>query len=110
MSFDAYMPLDVDEVMFCLKKRWDVTYDLQVVVRQKRLYLQIMWAYLEQQSFPLNEEEYKYHLNQVLEIVNRLGQAGVVREWLNTINQRPRLGKAITFPLSGGFSLEEFVV
>ena len=44
-------PLSVDEVMACLRQRWRATYDLQLVVRRRRLYLQVMWAYLEQQSF-----------------------------------------------------------
>ena len=37
----------------CLQQRWQASYDLQLVVRRGRLYLQVMWAYLEQQSFPM---------------------------------------------------------
>ena len=50
-------PLTVDEVIDLLRERWQASYDMQLVVRRKRMYLQVMWAYLEQQSFPLNEEE-----------------------------------------------------
>ena len=35
-------PLSVDEVMACLRQRWRATYDLQLVVRRRRLYLQVM--------------------------------------------------------------------
>ena len=55
-------PLTVDEVIDLLRERWQASYDMQLVVRRKRMYLQVMWAYLEQQSFPLNEEEYRTHL------------------------------------------------
>ena len=48
-------PLGVEELIGCLRQRWRATYDLQLVVRRQRLYLQVMWAYLEQQSFPMDE-------------------------------------------------------
>lgn len=103
-------PLTVDEVVDLLRKRWQASYDMQVVVRRKRMYLQVMWAYLEQQSFPLNEEEYRTHLAQVLDVVNRLGQAGAVRSWLTDTRDRPRLGKALSLQLQGEGRLEEFLV
>ena len=53
-------PLSVDEVMACLRQRWRATYDLQLVVRRRRLYLQVMWAYLEQQSFPMDPVSYTH--------------------------------------------------
>jgi len=103
-------PLTVDEVIDLLRERWQASYDMQLVVRRKRMYLQVMWAYLEQQSFPLNEEEYRIHLAQVLDVVNRLGQAGAVRTWLTETRDRPRLGKALSLQLQGEGRLEEFLV
>jgi hypothetical protein len=103
-------PLTVDEVIDLLRERWQASYDMQIVVRRKRMYLQVMWAYLEQQSFPLNEEEYRAHLSQVLDVVNRLGQAGAVRSWLADTRDRPRLGKALSLQLQGEERLEEFLV
>ena len=103
-------PLTVDEVIDLLRERWQASYDMQLVVRRKRMYLQVMWAYLEQQSFPLNEEEYRTHLAQVVDVVNRLGQAGDVRSWLNDTRDRPRLGKALSLQLQGEGRLEEFLV
>jgi hypothetical protein len=103
-------PLTVDEVIDLLRERWQASYDMQLVVRRKRMYLQVMWAYLEQQSFPLNEEEYRAHLAQVLDVVNRLGQAGAVRSWLNDTRDRPRLGQALSLQLQGEGRLEEFLV
>ncbi len=109
-SKDFYLPLDVDEVIDCLIQRWDVSYDLQLVVRNKRLYLQIMWAYLEQQSFPLEESAYRLHIAEVLDIVNRLGLADSVRSWLSNTPKRPRVGKALSLPLVADQRLDEFVL
>ena len=77
---EAPSPLTVDEVIGCLQQRWQASYDLQLVVRRGRLYLHVMWAYLEQQSFPLDENAYREHIAEVIDVVNRLAQAQVVRE------------------------------
>ena len=92
-------PLGVEELIGCLRQRWRATYDLQLVVRRRRLYLQVMWAYLEQQSFPMDLEAYRQHLGEVLDVVNRLGLAGEVRQWLSSTRDKPRLGKALSLPL-----------
>ena len=107
---EAPRPLTVDEVICCLQQRWQASYDLQLVVRRKRLYFQVMWAYLEQQSFPLDETAYREHIAQVIDVVNRLAQAEVVRDWLGSTRDRPRLGKALSLPLEGAERLEEFLL
>jgi hypothetical protein len=98
-SSSAADPLGVEEVIGCLRQRWRATYDLQLVVRRRRLYLHVMWAYLEQQSFPMDENSYRAHLAEVLDVVNRLGLAGEVRNWLLTTRDKPRLGKALSLQL-----------
>tara|TARA_Y100001968_G_C19443554_1_gene763963 strand:- start:3532 stop:3876 length:345 start_codon:yes stop_codon:yes gene_type:complete len=110
ITSDLKGPLGVDEVIFLLRHYWGATYDLQLVVRKKRIFLQIMWAYLEQQSFPLDEESYKIHLGEVLEVVNRCGFSTAVRIWLKEPNKKPRLGRAISFELSDSESLKEFLL
>ena len=107
---DPTIPLGVEEVIACLRRRWQATYDLRLVVRRESLYLQVMWGYLEQQSFPLNEHDYRIHLSEVLEVVNRIGMASVVREWLETTTKKPRLGRAISLPLKGHSGINEFVL
>ena len=37
-------PLSVDEVVELLRSRWQASYDLQLVTRRRRMYLQVMWA------------------------------------------------------------------
>ncbi len=110
ISSNSSVPLSVEEVMRLLRIRWGVAYDLQLVLREKRLYLQIMWGYLEQQSFPMDEKGYRSNLNKVLEVINRLDQAHRVREWLVNENDKPRVGRALTLPLKGDERLEEFVL
>ena len=109
-SSNSSHPLHVDEVIDCFLKRWDASYDLQLVVRNKRLYLQVMWAYLEQQSFPLDESAYRLHLAQVLDVVNRLGLAEKVRTWLSDTPKRPRVGRALSLQLVADQILDEFVL
>ncbi len=110
IAAQAPRPLTVDEVIGTLQQRWQASYDLQLVVRRGRLYLHVMWAFLEQQSFPLDESAYREHIAEVIDVVNRLAQADVVREWLSSTRDRPRLGKALSLPLEGAERLEEFLL
>ncbi len=103
-------PLAVEEVIKVLRNRWGVTYDLRILKKDKRLYFQIMWGFLEKQSFPLTEKEYRENLAEVLDVVNRLGKSSNVRNWLLKIEGKPRLGKALSLPLMGDERLEEFLL
>jgi hypothetical protein len=92
-------PLGAGELIALLRKRWQASYDLQLVQRRGRLYLQVMWGYLEQQSFPLSSAEYQERIAQLVGALNDLGVAPEVRRWLATTRDRPRLGKALSLPL-----------
>ena len=109
-SFSSSIPLEVEEVMECLRRRWGVTYDLRLLIKKDRIYLQMMWAFLEQQSFPMDEENFKDHLNRILEIINRGGKSDFVRNWLENVQAKPRIGKAITLPLPMDHRMAEFVL
>ena len=104
------MPLTAAELLSILRERWGASYDLQLHRRAGRLYLQVMWAYLEQQSFPLSEEDYLLRLEQLVEQLNGIGQADEVRNWLQTTRDKPRLGKALSFPLPDQGRLSEFLL
>ena len=104
------MPLTAAELLSILRERWGASYDLQLHRRAGRLYLQVMWAYLEQQSFPLSEEDYLERLEQLVEQLNGIGQADEVRNWLQTTRDKPRLGKALSFPLPDQGRLSEFLL
>ena len=92
-------PLSCAEVLEILRQRWQASYDLQLIVRRGRLYLQVMWGYLEQQSFPMTSEEYGEKLDELVANLNGLGVTEQVRSWLSTTTDKPRLGKAMTLPL-----------
>lgn len=104
------MPLTAAELLSILRERWGASYDLQLHRRAGRLYLQVMWAYLEQQSFPLSEADYLERLEQLVEQLNGIGQAEEVRNWLQTTRDKPRLGKALSFPLPDQGRLSEFLL
>jgi len=103
-------PLEVEEVMRFLQKRWGVTYELKLLVKGKSLFLQIMWGFLEQQSFPLSEEKYREELAKIIDVINRLDQASEVRVWLLLQESKPRLGRALSLPLREAEGLEEFLL
>ena len=92
-------PLSGGEVVALLRERWRASYDLQLVQRRGRLYLQVMWGHLEQQSFPLTAEAYGERLEALAGALNDLGVAAEVRHWLATTRDRPRLGRALSLPL-----------
>ena len=103
-------PLKVDEVLGFLRFRWGVSYELRIVVRDESIFLQMMWGYLEQKSFQKNEEEFLETLGKVIDIINRLGQASMVREWLLRVRGRPKLGRALSLRLKTDYRLEEFLL
>ena len=94
-----HAPLSAGEVISLLRQRWQASYDLQLVQRRGRLYLQVMWAYQEQLSFPLSAEEYEAHIAELVLVLNSLGVAATVRDWLQQCPDRPRLGKALSLAL-----------
>ena len=109
-GFSSSNPLEVDEVMKCLRRRWGVTYDFRLLIKRDKIYLQMMWGFLEQQSFPMDEETYRNHLNRTLEIINRVGNSDLVRNWLENVQSKPRLGKALTLILPMDQRMSEFVL
>ena len=109
-SFSSSIPLEVEEVLACLRRRWGVTYDLKLLIKRDRIYLQMMWRFLEQQSFPLDEDTFRENLNRTLEVINRAGQSDFVRSWLENVQAKPRLGRAITLALPIDPRMSEFVL
>ncbi len=85
-----------------LQDKWGYSYDLQLRRTQGKIWLQVMWRYLEQVSFPLSEAEYLLHLDQIALYLNEWGQAEYVQVWIKETRERPRLGKAVGIPLSLG--------
>ena len=85
-----------------LIEKWGYSFDIQFRRTQGKIFLQVMWRYLEQVSFPLSEEEYLAHLSQVLLYLHEWGQVEYVQQWIAQTRDRPRLGKAVSIPLPLG--------
>ena len=103
-------PLVVDEVIHYLIHRWGKKYDFRLFKRGNYLYFQMMWGFLGQESFPLNEVDYKKSIAEKLEIINRGGYAEEVRVWLKTVNCSPRLGRAVSLQLDINEKMKEFLI
>lgn len=91
--------LTAAELIGWLRERWQASYDINLVRRHGRLYLHVMWGHLEQQSFPMGEQSYIEKVSEIVAMLNGLGVAHQVRQWLTTTEDRPRLGKALSLPL-----------
>ena len=103
-------PLLVEEVIHYLIHRWGKKYDFRLFRRGKFVYFQMMWKYLEQESFPMSEEEYKRSLADQIEILNRCGYSEDVRKWIKTVNSRPRLGRSVSLQLPINEKMKEFLL
>lgn len=87
------------ELIGLVRQRWQASYDLRLVQRQGRVYFQVMWGHLEQQSFPMTAEAYEEKVAAMAATLNALGAASQVRTWLETTRDRPRVGKALSLAL-----------
>ena len=64
--------------MQIVREKWGASYDVRINRRrdgfnQQKFYLQVMWKYLEQKSFPLTEEQYNQQLDAVAELLTEWG-------------------------------------
>jgi len=103
-------PLEVEEIIYYLVNRWGKKYDFRLFARKNYLYFQMMWKFLEQESFHFSEKEYKEALAEKIEILNRGGYSNEVRKWLQTTNARPRLGRAVSLKLEINEKMQEFLI
>lgn len=98
------------ELRKLLLDKWGYSYDVQFRRTKGKIFLQIMWKYLEQASFPLSEAEYQEHLDSIANYLHALGSAVQVQTFINQTRERPRLGKAVSIPLDLGERASEWMV
>ncbi|HEY9845801.1 MAG TPA: DUF3067 family protein [Candidatus Caenarcaniphilales bacterium] len=96
-----------------LLDKWGRSYDIQLRRTQGKIFMQVMWKYLEQASFPLTEGEYLAHLEQIARYLEAWGATTQVQNYIHKTRDRPRLGKSVSIPLALGeraveWMLEEF--
>lgn len=87
------------ELRQILLNKWGRSYDVQLRRTQGKIFLQIMWKYLGQASFPLTEAEYQEHLEMIANYLQALGSTAQVQKFIAQTRDRPRLGKAVSIPL-----------
>jgi hypothetical protein len=90
--------------------KWGRSFDIQLRRTQGKIFVLVMWKYLEQASFPMTEAEYLEHLNAVASYLQAWGSADQVRQFIAQTRERPRLGKAVSIPLELGDRTSEWIL
>jgi hypothetical protein len=93
-----------------LISKWGKSYDIQFRRTQGKIFVQVMWRYLEQASFPMTPQEYQEHLEAVATYLQGWGAFAQVMHVIETTRERPRLGKAISIPIELGERASEWLV
>lgn len=98
------------ELQKLIVEKWGYSFDVQLRRFRDQIFLQVMWRYLEQASFPLSETEYLEHLNAVSSYLEAWGSTRQVKDFIAKTNERPRLGKAVSIPIDLGERASEWIV
>lgn len=93
-----------------LLNKWGRSYDVRLRRTQGKIFLQVMWKYLEQASFPLSQGEYQEHLDSIVNYLNAMGGTKSVQTFITQTKERPRLGKAVSIPLDLGERSSEWIL
>ncbi len=93
-----------------LLEKWGRSYDIQLRRTQGKIFVQVMWKYLEQASFPMTEAEYLSHLEAIAAYLQAWGGVEQVQSYITTTKERPRLGKAVSIPLDLGERASEWLL
>lgn len=93
-----------------LLTKWGHSYDVQIRRTQGKIFLQVMWRYLEQASFPLSEADYFDHLETIASYLNAWGSTAQVQEFVEQTRDRPRQGKAVSIPIDLGERASEWML
>lgn len=98
------------ELRQLLLNKWGRSYDIQLRRTKGKIFVQVMWKYLEQASFPLSEAEYLEHLNAIASYLQAWGGTEQVEKFLEKTREHPRLGKAVSIPLDLGERSSEWIL
>lgn len=93
-----------------LLAKWGRSYDIQLRRIHGKIFVQVMWKYLEQASFPMTEADYQAHLNAIANYLHAWGSVEQVQEYIQQTRDRPRLGKAVSIPLDLGDRASEWLL
>lgn len=93
-----------------LVNKWGYSYDIQFRRLQGKIFVLVMWRYLEQKSFPLSEQEYLEHLNAVASYLEAWGTVEQVQTFIQQTRERPRQGRAVSIPIELGDRASEWIL
>ena len=91
-------------------EKWGRSFDVQLRKTQGKIFVQVMWRYLEQASFPRTETEYMAHLDDIATYIEGWGNAAQVQSYIEKTQERPRLGKAVNIPIDLGGRASEWLI
>jgi hypothetical protein len=98
------------ELQQLLLAKWGHSYDLQIRRIKGRIYVQVMWKYLEQASFPMTEQDYLEHLNAIADYLIAWDGVEQLTNYIENTRERPRLGKAVSIPIDLGERASEWIL
>lgn len=93
-----------------LLEKWGCSYDVQLRKVKGKIFVQVMWKYLEQASFPLSPQEYAENLNAIANYLNAWNGVEQLTSRLQKTRERPRLGKAVSFQVDLGERSSEWIL
>ena len=91
-------------------RKWGRSFDVQLRQIKGEWYLQVMWKYLEQVSFPLTETQYEEHLQAIANYLNEWGVTEQVTLFFEHTKEQPRIGKAVSIRLEPGARASEWAL
>lgn len=100
-------PEDFQELLIT---KWGYSFDVQIRKTPTKVFFQVMWRYLEQVSFPMDEDEYLAHLQEIVMYLEAMGCLTQVQTAIEQTNERPRLGKAVSIPIDLGRRASEWLL
>ncbi|MEM7793901.1 MAG: DUF3067 family protein [Cyanobacteria bacterium P01_C01_bin.118] len=100
-------PEDFQELLI---NKWGYSFDVQIRKTPTKVFFQVMWRYLEQVSFPMDEDEYLAHLKEIVMYLEAMGCLTQVQMAIEQTNERPRLGKAVSIPIDLGRRASEWLL
>ncbi|AFY76056.1 MAG: DUF3067 family protein [Hydrococcus sp. C42_A2020_068] len=98
------------ELQQLLLAKWGHSYDVRLRRIKGRIFVQVMWKYLEQVSFPMSEQEYLEHLNAITSYLEAWGGVEQVKTYIYRTRERPRLGKPVSIPIDLGDRASEWIL
>ena len=99
-----------DQLHQLLLEKWGCSYDMQLRKIKGKIYVQVMWKYLEQASFPLSEQQYLENLNAIASYLNGWNGVEQFQSYIEKTKERPRLGKAVSIQLNLGQRSSEWIL